>query len=157
MSTDLVQYLVPILNAGSFFGRLSSGFLGDRVGRYNIFIFVSSMTGIWILAFWLPFATNATLIAFAALFGFFSGAYVSLITPMIMQISPMAETGFRTGIIFFVGSIAGLTTNPINGAILDHSDWRCPKIFAGVFCIVGAGFVLAARLRETGLKLFVRF
>lgn len=157
MSADLAQYLVPILNAGSLFGRLLSGFLGDKLGRYNIFVFVCNMTGIWILALWLPHNTNATLIAFAALFGFFSGAYASLIAPMIMQISPRAEIGFRTGIVFFVASIAGLTTNPINGAILGHSGWIGPKIFAGVFCIVGTTFVLAARLRETGFKLLVRF
>ncbi|KIW91957.1 uncharacterized protein Z519_06939 [Cladophialophora bantiana CBS 173.52] len=157
MSTDLAQYLVPILNAGSLFGRLLSGFLGDKLGRYNIFIFVCTATGIWILVLWLPHNTNATLIAFAALFGFFSGAYASLITPMVMQISPIPEIGFRSGIVFFVASIAGLTTNPINGAILDHSGWIGPKIFAGVFCIVGTAFVLVARLRETGFKLLVRF
>lgn len=135
MSTDLAQYLVPILNAGSLFRRLLSGFLGGKLGQYNIFICVCNMTGIWILALWLPHNTNATLIAFAALFGFFSGAYASLITPMIMQISPIAEIGFRTGIVFFVASIAGLTTNPINGAILDHSGRMDPKIFAGAFVL----------------------
>jgi len=157
MSSDLVQYLVPILNAGSLFGRLLSGFLGDKLGRYNIFIVVCNMTGISILALWIPHNTNATLIAFAALFGFFSGAYASLITPMIMQISPLAETGFRTGMVFLVASIAGLTTNPINGAILSHSGWIGPKIFAGIFCLAGTAFVLVARLRQTGFKLLVRF
>lgn len=157
MSTHLAQYLVPILNAASLFGRLLSGFLGDKLGRYNTFIFVCNMTGIWTLALWIPHNTNATLIAFAILFGFFSGAYASLITPMVMQISPMTEIGFRTGIVFLVASIAGLTTNPINGAILDHSGWIGPKIFAGIFCIIGTTFVLVARLRETGFKLLVRF
>ncbi|KAF2259934.1 MFS general substrate transporter [Lojkania enalia] len=157
MSSDLAQYLIPILNAGSLFGRLLSGFLGDKLGRYNTFIVVCNLTGIWILALWIPHNTNATLIAFAALFGFFSGAYASLITPMIMQISPLAETGFRTGIVFFVASIAGLSTNPINGAILAHSGWVGPKIFAGIFCLVGTAFVLVARFKQTGFKLFVQF
>jgi MFS family permease len=157
MGSDMVQYLIPILNAGSLFGRLLSGFLGDKLGRYNIFIVVCNMTGILILALWIPYNTNAILIAFAALFGLFSGAYASLITPMVMQISPLAETGFRTGIVLFVASIAGLTTNPINGAILAHSGWVGPKIFAGIFCLAGTMFVLVARFRQTGFKLFVHF
>ncbi|PQE29566.1 major facilitator superfamily transporter protein [Rutstroemia sp. NJR-2017a BBW] len=158
MDANLAQYLLPILNAGSLFGRLLAGFLGDKIGRYNIFIVVCYLSGIWILALWLPGSSNAALIAFAILFGFFSGAYVSLITPLVMQISPMKELGFRTGIVIFVAAVGGFTTNPINGAILDDTGgWDGLKVFSGVFCIVGTTFVLAARIRRTGWKLWVRF
>ncbi|PQE07804.1 major facilitator superfamily transporter protein [Rutstroemia sp. NJR-2017a BVV2] len=158
MNANLAQYLLPILNAGSLFGRLLAGFLGDKIGRYNIFIVVCYLSGIWILALWLPGSSNAALIAFAILFGFFSGAYVSLITPLVMQISPMKELGFRTGIVIFVAAVGGLTTNPINGAILDDAGgWDGLKVFSGVFCIVGTTFVFAARIRRTGWKLLVRF
>lgn len=151
MAPDLAQYLVPILNAASLFGRLFSGFIGDKVGRYNIFIIVCYLTGIWILALWIPDTSDAALIAFAVLFGFCSGAYVSLIAPLVMQISPMPEIGFRTGIVFFVASIGGLTTNPINGAILEASTgWDGVKIFSGIFCLVGTTFVLAARVLAVG-------
>lgn len=159
MDPNLAQYLLPILNAGSLFGRLFSGFMGDKVGRYNIFVVVCYLSGIWILALWLPDpSSDAALIAFAVLFGFFSGAYVSLITPLVMAISPMPQLGYRTGVVLFVSAIGGLTTNPITGAILDSSGgWVGLKIFSGVFCIVGTSFVLVARFRETGLKLLVRY
>ncbi len=159
MSPNLVQYLLPILNAGSLFGRLFAGFLGDKLGRYNIFVIVCYLSGIFILALWLPDSSNAALIAFAALFGFFSGAYVSLLTPLIMQISPMPELGFRTGIALLATAVAGLTTNPINGAIVDSNDggWAGLKVFSGVLSIVGTSFVLVARVRKTGAKVFVRY
>ncbi|KAF2503373.1 MFS general substrate transporter [Lophium mytilinum] len=158
MNPNLAQYLLPILNAGSLFGRLFSGFFGDKIGRYNIFILVCYLSGIWILALWLPDSGDAALIAFAILFGFFSGAYVSLITPLVMAISPMAELGFRSGIVMFVTAIGGLTTNPINGAILDGAGgWDGLKIFSGVFCLAGTTFVLVARIKKTGWKLLVRF
>lgn len=158
MNPYLAQYLLPILNGGSLFGRLFSGFLGDKIGRFNIFIIVCYLSGIWILVLWLPDTSDPALITFAVLFGFFSGAYVALITPLIMQISPMAELGFRTGIVFFLGSIAGLTTNPISGAILDiEGGWAGLKIFSGVLCLAGTTFVLVARIRKTGWKLFIRF
>ncbi len=139
-------------------GRLFAGFLGDKIGRYNVFVVVCYLSGVWILALWLPGTSDAALIAFAVLFGFFSGAYVSLITPLVMQISPMAELGFRTGIVLFVTAVGGLTTNPINGAILEHAgSWVGLKIFSGVFCVAGTTLVLAARVRRTGFKLLVRF
>lgn len=158
MDPNIAQYLISILNAASLFGRMFSGIMGDKVGKYNIFIVVCYLSGLWILALLIPSVTSASLIAFAVLYGFCSGAYVSLIGPLVMQVSPMAEIGYRTGIIFFCNSIAGLTTNPINGAILEGSSgWLGMKIFAGVFCLVGTTFVLAARIRRTGLKFWVAF
>jgi MFS family permease len=158
MDPDLVQYLLSILNAASLFGRLFSGIMGDKIGRYNIFVTVCALTGIWVLALWIPSSSTAGIIAFAALFGFCSGAYVSLIGPLVAQISPMQEIGFRTGIIFFVASIGGLTTNPISGAILgDNKNWVGVKVFAGVFCFAGTLLVLIARIHRTGWKFAVVF
>ncbi|KAG8405756.1 hypothetical protein J3458_021691 [Metarhizium acridum] len=155
---NLVQYLLSILNAASLFGRLFSGIVGDKIGRYNIFVTVCALTGIWVLALWIPSSSTGGIIAFAALFGICSGAYVSLIGPLVAQISPLREIGFRTGIIFFIASIGGLTTNPISGAILgDDKNWLGVKVFAGVFCFAGTLLVLIARIRRTGWKLAVVF
>lgn len=150
---NLAQYLIPILNAASLFGRLTSGVLSDKIGRYNIFVVVGYLSAIWILALWIPCNTQDGLIAFSALFGFCSGAYVSLVAPLVAQISPLPEIGFRTGIVFLAMSIGGLTTNPINGSILQKpTSWLGVKIFAGVFCFVGTGFILAARIYRVGWK-----
>ncbi|TIC91265.1 putative transporter MCH4 [Colletotrichum higginsianum] len=158
MDPDLAQYLVAMLNAGSLFGRIASGILGDKIGKYNIFVVVCYLTSIWMLALWIPANTDGALIAFAVLFGFCSGAYVSLIAPLVAQISPFQEIGFRTGITFFTNSIGGLTTNPINGAILaGPSGWIGIKVFSGVFCLAGTTFILAARIHRTGWKLAVAF
>ncbi|KAF4977212.1 hypothetical protein FZEAL_6240 [Fusarium zealandicum] len=155
---NFVQYLIPILNAASLFGRIISGYLGDKVGRYNIFIVVCYLTGIWILALWIPCTTQNGLIAFAALYGYCSGAFVSLIAPLVAQISPLPEIGFRTGIVFFISSIGGLTTNPIAGEIINRPNgWVGAKVFAGVFCIVGTTFILVARVHRVGWKLRVAF
>lgn len=156
MSSKLVQYLIPMLNAGSMFGRLGAGFFGDKVGRYNIFIFVCYLAGIFTLALWIPGTSTAALIAFAVIFGFFSGAYVSLITPLVLAISPMSELGFRTGIVLFAVAIAGLTANPINGVLVEGSSgYLGLQVWSGVFCVVGSTFVLVSRIRQVGWKLAV--
>ncbi|WXC58020.1 hypothetical protein SNK03_003918 [Fusarium graminearum] len=155
---NFAQYLIPILNAASLFGRIISGILGDRIGRYNIFIIVCYLSTIWILALWIPCNTQNGLIAFAALFGYSSGAYVSLIAPLVAQISPIQEIGFRTGMVFFMSSIGGLTTNPISGQILEKPNgWIGVKVYAGVFCFVGTTFIFAARVHRVGWKVKATF
>ncbi|KAM0358931.1 hypothetical protein HYE67_011281 [Fusarium culmorum] len=155
---NFAQYLIPILNAASLFGRIISGILGDRIGRYNIFIIVCYLSTIWILALWIPCNTQNGLIAFAALFGYSSGAYVSLIAPLVAQISPIQEIGFRTGMVFFVSSLGGLTTNPISGQILEKPNgWVGVKVYAGVFCFVGTTFIFAARVHRVGWKVKAAF
>jgi MFS family permease len=158
MSAKLAQYLLSIFNAGSLFGRLIAGLCGDIIGSYNTYIVVCFLSGVWVFALWIPASNDATVIAFSILFGFFSGAFVSLLMPLMLKSSPLKEIGFRTGIVMLVFAVAGLTANPINGVILDGSSgWLGVKIWAGVFCIAGSTLMLAARLRMTGLKLLVQF
>lgn len=111
------------------------------------------------MALWLPSGahTDSAHIAFAVLFGFFSGAYVTLIAGLVAQISPMKEIGFRTGLVYMVASFGALTTSPIAGAILDgeKGGWHGVKIFSGVFCIAGTVFVIWARVYKVGWKLSV--
>ena len=45
MSYKLAQYLVPILNAASFFGRTIPGFIADKIGRFNMMIIMCVFTG----------------------------------------------------------------------------------------------------------------
>lgn len=162
ISPNLTQYLLPILNAASLFGRLSAGFASDKFGPYNVFVAVCYLSGIWILGLWLPIASSTTtagVVAFAVLFGFSSAAYVSLLAHLVMAISPMnfADIGWRTGVVLFVTAVGGFTTNPINGAILSgDGGWTGLKVFSGVFCIAGTTFVLAVRIRRGGRRFFVK-
>ena len=154
MDSNLAQYLVPILNASSLFGRLSCGFLGDTLGRFNTFAAACYLSGIWVLALWLPAKGDAAVIAFAILFGFSSAPYAALATPLVVQISPMNEVGYRTGILFLAAAISGLVSNPLGGAILDTtSGWDGLKIFCGIFCLSGATFIAAGRIKARGWKL----
>jgi MFS family permease len=121
-------------------------------------VIVCYTTGILVLALWIPATSNAAIIAFAVFFGFFSGAYVSLSPALVAQISPIKEIGFRTGLLFFISSVGGLTTGPIAGAILSNTgSFLGMKIFSGVVCLAGTTVILAARFYETGPKLMAKF
>jgi MFS family permease len=51
MSSQLASYIVAILNAASFFGRVVPGVLGDKLGRLNMLFAAGLSTGILIFCF----------------------------------------------------------------------------------------------------------
>ncbi|KAJ5391254.1 monocarboxylate permease [Penicillium cosmopolitanum] len=156
MSQNMSQYLIPILNAASIFGRTLPGYLADRVGRYNVMIVFSYLSGILVLALWLPARANAPIIVFSALYGFGSGAFVSLAPALIAQISDLREVGIRNGTCFSIISIAALTGSPIGGALVPdmlHGSYEKLQIFSGVVMIAGATLFIAARIVVGGVNL----
>lgn len=138
---------------------MGAGAFADKLGPYNIFIAVCYLAGILVLALWIPAASDAASIIFAIFFGFASGAYVALVAALVVTISPLKEIGYRTGIIFLFASVGGLTTNPIAGAIIQHSggSYLGMKIFAGVVSLAGTTLVLGTRLYQTGFVLKAKF
>ncbi|KAB5583438.1 major facilitator superfamily transporter [Coniochaeta sp. 2T2.1] len=155
MKPQLAQYLIAILNAGSLFGRLAAGAMADKIGKYNIFTTATCTAGIFTLALWIPAHSDGSIIAYAVIYGFFSGAYVSLIGALVAQISPLQEIGYRSGVVFLTCSIPGLVTNPIAGQILENtaSGWTGLKAFSGVMLIGGSLILGVCRLHFTGLRL----
>lgn len=142
----------------SLFGRLGAGATADIIGPYNVFVGVCYLTSILILGLWIPASTPAAIIVFAAVFGFASGAYVALAAPCVVQISPYQQIGYRVGLVFLFSSVAGLTTNPIAGAILarEHGGWMGVKVFAGVLAFAGTTLALGARLHQSGLRFLAK-
>ncbi|KAK2764124.1 hypothetical protein FQN53_007056 [Emmonsiellopsis sp. PD_33] len=116
--------LIPILNLGAVPGRFLPGLLADRLGRFNVMIITSLSCSILTLALWLPIIgrnNTAGIICYAALFGFWSGAAISLTPVCISQICRVEDIGKRNGTTFTVSSIGTLTGIPIAGAILQAS------------------------------------
>ncbi|KAI5464908.1 putative MFS transporter [Mariannaea sp. PMI_226] len=159
MGNGILPYVVPILNAASFFGRSLSGIFADKVGRFNVFTCVCIITGILVLGLWIPASNNAALLSFAGLFGFFSGAYISLSPALVTQVAPPTNFGYRAGLLFMCASVGGLVTNPIAGAILQsqHGSFTGLKVFAGVICLVGTCVIFGARVCKIGFNLAVKF
>jgi hypothetical protein len=133
---------------------MAAGIAADKVGKYNVFVVACGTTGIFTLALWIPASGDSALIAFTVIFGFFSGAYVSLLGGLAAQISPIHEIGYRTGLVFLVASVPGLVTNPIAGAIVSNTgSYTGLKAFSGAFIVVGTCVILATRIHFVGVKL----
>lgn len=174
MSTRLAGYLISILNAAryatpsilahrnaqllmfhSIFGRIIPGILADKFGRFNMQLFMSFFAGIIVLALALPASSNAAFIVFAILYGFASGAYVSLAPAQIAYISKVEQIGVRMGVLFSVVSFAGLAGNPIAGQIV-KSSMDGLNIFAGVLLLSGAISFTITRMYCAEWKIWIK-
>jgi MFS family permease len=107
-----------------------------------------------VLCIWLPLHSSASIIVFSALYGFTSGAFVSLMPALVAQISPIREIGVRNGSVFAVISVAALTGSPIGGALIDRDGggFVYLQVFCGVTMAVGCAGYLAARVWQAGWK-----
>jgi MFS family permease len=117
---------------------------------------MSFFTAILVLALALPASNNAAFIAFAAFYGFASGAFVSLAPAQIALISKIEHIGVRMGVVFSLCSFGGLIGNPIAGAIVvrDHGGFDGLNIFAGVFLMTGAVMFTVTRMVVSEWKLW---
>lgn len=127
------------------------------MGPYNMQIIMSFFAAILVLALGLTAHGNAAFIAFAGLYGFASGAYVSLMPAQLAKTSRVEQIGLRTGVLFACTSFAGLVGNPIAGALMDadNGGFTTLNIFAGVLLMAGAGMFTMARMLHTRWELFV--
>ncbi|QRV97282.1 major facilitator superfamily transporter [Ceratobasidium sp. AG-Ba] len=153
LDSTLAFYSLAILNAASVFGRTIPNFLSDKSGPFNLLIPCSAISGALIFAM-LGVKSSGALIVFAILYGFFSGAYVSLLSPMIISLSSnISEIGIRLGITFGIIAFAALTGTPIAGALLtEQQKWWRPITFSGIIVLSGSAVLGVARAIQVKRK-----
>ncbi|KAJ3524305.1 hypothetical protein NM208_g12110 [Fusarium decemcellulare] len=155
ISETLIPYLLPILNAVSILGRIIPGIIADKLGRYNVMIFITFISGLFCLAVWIPVKDTAGILVFSIIFGFSSGGYISLAPTLIAQISDIRQIGTRVGTAFAIQSFGALTGSPIGGAIVSaqNGDYLGLQLFCGCAMIAGTVFIFAARYVQVGFKM----
>ena len=86
------------------------------------------MTYVW------PFATSkGALVAIAVIYGFCSGAYVSLLPVPVVMMGDMHDAGRRTGIVMTVVALGAIAGPPISGAIAEATDgFQAVGYYAGM-------------------------
>lgn len=73
-------------SASSIPGRILPPYVGDRIGHFNVLTISALLVGGSMLALWLPFSyhpSRAGIIIFTLVYGFASGAVVSLMMPCV--------------------------------------------------------------------------
>jgi MFS family permease len=125
-------YLLSIANAGSGLGRIVSGILGDKLGALTVTapltLLCAIMTYVW------PFATTkGSLIAVGIIYGFCSGAYVSLLPVPLVMMGDIHDAGRRTGIAMTGIALGAVAGPPISGAIAQATGgFEAVGYYAGI-------------------------
>ncbi|KAL4784147.1 major facilitator superfamily domain-containing protein [Aspergillus varians] len=146
---NLSYALIPILNAGAIPGRFLPGLVADRVGRFNVMITTSLFCSILTLTLWIAIGNTdntAGIICYAILFGFASGAAISLTPVCISQVCKVEDYGQRSGTTFTISSIGTLTGIPIAGAILQAGQGHYQGLIGfggGLYFAATVAFVIA--------------
>lgn len=146
---DTLAYaLIAFLNLGAIPGRFLPGLLADKLGRFNVMICTALVCSVLTLALWFKAGDNlAAIICYAVLFGFWSGAAISLTPVCISQVCATEDYGKRNGTTFTISSIGTLTGIPIAGAIQerDNGGYTGLIIFGGVLYLAATVAFIIAR------------
>ncbi|KAH6659097.1 major facilitator superfamily domain-containing protein [Truncatella angustata] len=151
---DVALYLVAIMNACSVVGRLAPSLVANKIGPVQTLLFSVSCTAITVFA-WIATTTGWGNIAFAAFFGFFSGAIVALPAVVLTSFTPdLSRLGTRLGMSSVLNAVGSLIGTPIGGAILSATgSYLGVQLWAGSVVTVTAFCLLALRFSLTGMKL----
>lgn len=149
-----------IISGVMIVGKISSGFIGDHIGRANAASITVTMTGVMCLAVWLPSTNPAGIWAFAALFGYFGGGYMATVPGVLGQVVGMEEIEAANGMLFFAWFFGGLLGSPICAALINeksgHPTYNHAIIFGGVLMIFAGFLVITVRVMRGGWKIFTR-
>ncbi|KAI9433178.1 MFS general substrate transporter [Lactarius indigo] len=157
-SSTLAFYFVPILNAASVFGRLAPTALADRVGTLNTTIPCALICGVLALA-WTAVHSTGALLAFALLYGFFSGSFVTLPPSTLVELSPdLSKVGTRIGMGFGVSGLGVLVGSPVGGALLNFHTGQFVhmQVFCAVTMFVACAMLVVARVAKSGLVVITK-
>ncbi|KAF2719374.1 MFS general substrate transporter [Polychaeton citri CBS 116435] len=154
-SASMSFYLVPILNAGSVFGRTLPNILADKIGPLNVITPGAIVVSILLFCM-LAVKSAAAIIVVAILFGFFSGIFIALPPLLFVILTPdKSKIGTRIGMGFALLGIGVLCGGPGGGGILQRNgqdihdlDWTGTWIYGAVTVLVsGLTFLLLRFLR----------
>jgi MFS family permease len=119
VNDDMSFYLLAILNGSSFFGRVVPGVVADHIGALESMIICTIATAIFGYT-WIAIRSLPALVVYAIIYGFFSGAAVSLPSAVIAALVPeMQLVGTWMGISFCFFAAGILIGSPIAGTIID--------------------------------------
>lgn len=158
IGSELAFYMTSILNAGSIFGRLVPNYLADKMGPLNVMAPYIGVCAILALC-WIRIDNVAGIVVFAILYGYFSGAFVSLPPAVVASITKdMSHLGTRLGMVFFCSSIGVLIGTPISGALITAAggNYLHAQVYSGMLLLGSFAFGTAARIAKAGMKVKVK-
>lgn len=118
----ITRKTIPTLMTSTV-GRVMPGWLGGRYSRFNTTIGFTVFTVVLVFCVWIAAPWKAGRIVFAALYGFGSGTFVSMVPTLVAQVFPdMSQLGLHLGAVYIVVAPSVLIAQPVGGVLADAGD-----------------------------------
>ncbi|OAQ60617.1 oxalate/formate antiporter [Pochonia chlamydosporia 170] len=138
--TQMAFLMNTLLNVGAIPGRALPGFVADRFGAFNILGVTTLVCALLIFALWYTAASSqAAVISFTVLFGFWSGATIALTPVTVSRVCKIEDYGKRSGTTYLIASIGVLVGAPIAGAMIKANGGS----YWGIIIFSGAMYAAA--------------
>ncbi|KAK1757951.1 monocarboxylate transporter [Echria macrotheca] len=162
VTPEMAFYLVPILNAGSMFGRTLPNALSDKIGPLNILAPCVIICGALTYAL-IGVTSLAGIVIITLLYGFFSGVFIALPPVCFVHLTAdKSKVGTRMGMGFTIFSFGVFAGGPGGGSVLGagatlvHSDWVRLWVFGGTMAAASGVLIILLRVWLTKGKLWVK-
>ncbi|TFK98976.1 MFS general substrate transporter [Pterulicium gracile] len=126
-------WTIAVLNGAGLFGRILPNLIVDKTGVWAQLTPCAVICGGLIFAF-IGINNAAGIMTIAVLYGFFAGAIISLLSPMLTFLTrDVTEIGARMGVCIGIGAMGAMIGPPVSGELLTGSYiWWRPAVFSGV-------------------------
>ncbi|KAI1130743.1 MFS general substrate transporter [Nemania abortiva] len=139
-------YLLSILNAGSFFGRVVPASVGRFCGSANILLVGAASLAVLVFV-WLNVQQIAGITVWCFFLGFVAGSVITIPNAVASRLSKPSNTGQRIGIMWTAGAFAELVGTPIAGTLVTQvngkTNYLGGQLFGGLSIVIGAAFLIA--------------
>ncbi|XP_011918509.1 PREDICTED: monocarboxylate transporter 12 isoform X2 [Cercocebus atys] len=164
VSHQQAAFLMSILGVIDIIGNITFGWLTDRRClknyQYVCYLFAVGMDGLCYLC--LPMLQSLPLLVpFSCTFGYFDGAYVTLIPVVTTEIVGTTSLSSALGVVYFLHAVPYLVSPPIAGWLVDTTGSYTAAFllcgFSMIFSSVLLGFGrLVKRMRKTQLQFIAK-
>lgn len=162
-SDDDGANLTAVSNACNAIGKITVGFVADRIGRLNSFFLTTLVSFSVTLGLWLsstlvnpPLPSSSEeqqqqqqslarslFISFTVLYGLFASAYVSLFPPVLVEVFGLKELPRLTGVMYLMQGIGTIVGTPVAGLLIRQGRQgegaeRTPYDYLGTTVLVSA-------------------
>lgn len=148
---SMATHMVAIMNAASMVGRLSSGPLADRYGRFNVLCLFGIASFLSLVLFWpIPglTLTKSGVITLSITYGLTSGGIIATVGSCVAQIS-RTNSGARLGLMWTAAAPGSLVGPVISTTLVTKMDGEYTALAMWAAGTTLLGSIIIAKVRFT--------